>query len=664
MKKFGLFISIALLSAFVGCDSDDVEDPVVPAVSKPVVAVSENTPTSFGVEWDAVDEAAGYQYVVTESDAAGNTSEFCPETQTDKTSLRFDDAAAGAKYTVKVKALAAADSQLADSEYAEIFVETPAKGLSSQTFAFTVDDPVGYDSATVKVEPSIADETYFFAVVKSSLLLDKNSNAIIEMLKKDIEPESLVKGEQTIETKWLDPETAYVAVAFGYDADRGASTSVLSRSEKFSTAVDPRMSIDVSVMNAGDEAISAKCVPSGSGSYFVTAVKSADVAGMSDREILDAQLAALNAEIDKSGWDAVAAAQFRSGTSNYNASGLSIGTEYSVVAFGVQKSAAGKAEETTRLFKANTKTTAPEAVVEFTMNVIDGSQFVDPQPGIAGVGFQFEPNAATKTYAFSVYYETILESGYSDSDFIAMMTGDPASMIDAATDPEGNFRGYYPFEWGERAVVMTVGLNALGQPGPLQKKLIEITKDGQGGGGNEPTEPIERGDASLTFEHQIVDGGSLDPQYSGYPTLVLQFKPDAKCVDYRWAEGLVVNVVEQFGEDVLLSTLFLDESLKSTGSASDPDLTWNDRSMTSNDVGGTIYFPSVLGESFDVVAVAFDADKLPGKMVSATVTFPSSLDPATVAMKIPTSSVIRSYKKSTTLRLLDRTSRLKRYDLK
>lgn len=663
MKKFGLFISIALLTAFVGCDSDDVEDPVVPAVSKPVVAVSENTPTSFGVEWDAVDEAAGYQYVVTESDAAGNTSEFCPETQTDKTSLRFDDAAAGAKYTVKVKALAAADSQLADSEYAEIFVETPAEGLSSQTFAFTV-DPVGYDSATVKVEPSIADETYFFAVVKSSLLLDKNSNAIIEMLKKDIEPESLVKGERTIETKWLDPETAYVAVAFGYDADRGASTSVLSRSKKFSTVVDPRMSIDVSVMNAGDEAISAKCVPSGSGSYFVTAVKSADVAGMSDREILDAQLAALNAEIDKSGWDAVAAAQFRSGTSNYNASGLSIGTEYSVVAFGVQKSAAGKAEETTRLFKANTKTTAPEAVVEFTMNVIDGSQFVDPQPGIAGVGFQFEPNAATKTYAFSVYYETILESGYSDSDFIAMMTGDPASMIDAATDPEGNFRGYYPFEWGERAVVMTVGLNALGQPGPLQKKLIEITKDGQGGGGNEPTEPIERGDASLTFEHQIVDGGSLDPQYSGYPTLVLQFKPDAKCVDYRWAEGLVVNVVEQFGEDMLLSTLFLDESLKSTGSASDPDLTWNDRSMTSNDVGGTIYFPSVLGESFDVVAVAFDADKLPGKMVSATVTFPSSLDPATVAMKIPTSSVIRSYKKSTTLRLLDRTSRLKRYDLK
>ena len=145
---------------------------------------------------------------------------------------------------------------------------------------------------------------------------------------------------------------------------------------------------------------------------------------------------------------------------------------------------------------------------------------------------------------------------------------------------------------------------------------------------------------------------------------MIQFTPDAKCVDYRWAEGLVVNVVEQFGEDMLLSTLFLDESLKNTGSASDPDLTWNDRSMTSNDVGGTIYFPSVLGESFDVVAVAFDADKLPGKMVSATVTFPSSLDPASVAMKIPTSSVVRSYKQITALQLMNRTSHLTRYDLK
>ena len=575
MKKFGLFISIALLTAFVGCDSDDVEDPVVPAVSKPVVAVSENTPTSFGVEWDAVDEAAGYQYVVTESDAAGNTSEFCPETQTDKTSLRFDDAAAGAKYTVKVKALAAADSQLADSEYAEIFVETPAEGLSSQTFAFTV-DPVGYDSATVKVEPSIADETYFFAVVKSSLLLDKNSNAIIEMLKKDIEPESLIKGEQTIETKWLDPETAYVAVAFGYDADRGASTSVLSRSEKFSTAVDPRMSIDVSVMNAGDEAISAKCVPSGSGSYFVTAVKSADVAGMSDREILDAQLAALNAEIDKSGWDAVAAAQFRSGTSNYNASGLSIGTEYSVVAFGVQKSAAGKAEETTRLFKANTKTTSPEAKVQLTYVIDDGDKYVYVDPDFAGKAvmlFDLVPNEATAKWAVGLFYETVLEM--PEADIIAFMLGDPANLYtDALTDR------VVPLEWGEVLYVTTIGVNAAGVTGPLSMTRVEAVMDGNQGGGDEPTPPTtERSNASVGLSNSLFND-------EGNPAAQITFSPNSDCASFRFMIGYGPGLVEEAGEEAMIAA-FGDESLNMS---TNPEGLWYDSSVLQGSNGAVFTF--------------------------------------------------------------------------
>lgn len=635
MKKFGLFISIALLAAFVGCDSDDVDDPVVAAVSKPVVAVSENTPTSFGVEWDAVEKAVGYQYTVTASDAAGNTSEFRPETQTDKTSLRFDDAVAGVKYTVKVKALAEVDSQLADSEYAEIFVETPAEGLSAQTFAFTI-NPVGYDSATVKVKPSIAGETYFFAVVKNSLLLDKNNNAIVEMLKKEIDPASLVKGERTIETKWLDPETSYVAVAFGYDAEKGASTSLLSRSEKFKTGVDPRMSIEVSVTSVGDEAISAKCVPSGSGRYFVTAVASADVAGMTDHDILVEQLNALNAEIGKSGWDAVAA-QFRNGTSSYTASGLSIGTEYSIVAFGVQKSAAGKAEETTRLFRTKSKTSAPVAVVDFTLDIVDGHNFSDPSVyDKAGVGFQFEPNAATKTYAYSVFRESILDMDYSDSDLIAMMTGDPADLIDAANDPDDNFRGYYIFEWGERAVVMTVGLNALGQPGPLKKELIEVTKNGQGGGGT--TTPIERGDASLKFEYQILDGSNYNPQYAGYPMLMLQFTPDSKCVDYRWLDFLKVNVVEQFGEDMLLE-LLMDDSLEYDGSDTQ-DMAWYDRSMTDGDVWGMVYNTTLLGESYDIVAVALDSEGRAGKVVSATIEYPTSMEGATSsAARIPSSTM-------------------------
>ena len=653
MKKFGLFISIALLTAFVGCDSDDVEDPVVPAVSKPVVAVSENTPTSFGVEWDAVDEAAGYQYVVTESDAAGNTSEFCPETQTDKTSLRFDDAAAGAKYTVKVKALAAADSQLADSEYAEIFVETPAEGLSSQTFAFTV-DPVGYDSATVKVEPSIADETYFFAVVKSSLLLDKNSNAIIEMLKKDIEPESLVKGEQTSEAKWLDPETAYVAVAFGYDADRGASTSVLSRSEKFSTAVDPRMSIDVSVMNAGDEAISAKCVPSGSGSYFVTAVKSADVAGMSDREILDAQLAALNAEIDKSGWDAVAAAQFRSGTSNYNASGLSIGTEYSVVAFGVQKSAAGKAEETTRLFKANTKTTSPEAKVQLTYVIDDGDKYVYVDPDFAGKAvmlFDLVPNEATAKWAVGLFYETVLEM--PEADIIAFMLGDPANLYtDALTDR------VVPLEWGEVLYVTTIGVNAAGVTGPLSMTRVEAVMDGNQGGGDEPTPPTtERSNASVGLSNSLFND-------EGDPAAQITFSPNSDCASFRFMIGYGPGLVEEAGEEAMIAA-FGDESLnKSTN----PEGLWYDSSVLQGSNGAVFTFvKDALGATVCNYALAYDAEGVPGKISVDTMQFPASLDDLpTSPSSAPTSSMMfhTRYRHLAAIELMDRTSRLKVSNLK
>ena len=653
MKKFGLFISIALLTAFVGCDSDDVEDPVVPAVSKPVVAVSENTPTSFGVEWDAVDEAAGYQYVVTESDAAGNTSEFCPETQTDKTSLRFDDAAAGAKYTVKVKALAAADSQLADSEYAEIFVETPAEGLSSQTFAFTV-DPVGYDSATVKVEPSIADETYFFAVVKSSLLLDKNSNAIIEMLKKDIEPESLVKGEQTIEAKWLDPETAYVAVAFGYDADRGASTSVLGRSEKFSTAVDPRISIDVSVMNAGDEAISAKCVPSGSGSYFVTAVKSADVAGMSDREILDAQLAALNAEIDKSGWDAVAAAQFRSGTSNYNASGLSIGTEYSVVAFGVQKSAAGKAEETTRLFKANTKTTSPEAKVQLTYVIDDGDKYVYVDPDFAGKAvmlFDLVPNEATAKWAVGLFYETVLEM--PEADIIAFMLGDPANLYtDALTDR------VVPLEWGEVLYVTTIGVNAAGVTGPLSMTRVEAVMDGNQGGGDEPTPPTtERSNASVGLSNSLFND-------EGDPAAQITFSPNSDCASFRFMIGYGPGLVEEAGEEAMIAA-FGDESLnKSTN----PEGLWYDSSVLQGSNGAVFTFvKDALGATVCNYALAYDAEGVPGKISVDTMQFPASLDDLpTSPSSAPTSSMMfhTRYRHLAAIELMDRTSRLKVSNLK
>ncbi len=651
MKKFGLFISIALLFAFVGCDNDDVEDPGVPTVAKPVIAISENTPTSFGVEWDAVDQAAEYQYAVTQSDAEGNSSEFCPEAITAGTSVRFDNAAAGMKYTVKVKALAEADSQLADSEYAAIFVETPAEGISSLEFTFTIKS-AGYDSATVTVKPSIADEKYYFAVVKSASLVDKNSNAIIEMLKKDIDPASLVKGEQTIEKKWLDPETGYVAVAFGYDADKGASTSLLGRSEKFTTGVDPRMSIDLSILSAGNESISAKCSPSDSRTlYYVTAVSAASVGNKADRDIQTDLLKAINADIAKSGWDAVAAAQFRTGTSSFSATGLTIGTEYYVVAFGVTKAASGTAEEVTRLFKTKAKTSAPEALVGFSLKIIDGSQLVEPQVGKAAVGFQFSPNAATKSYAYGVFKESILEGDYADSDLIAMMTGDPATMIDPATDADDNFRGYYVFEWGERAVVMTVGLNAIGQPGKLQKELIEITKDGGG-----PSTPVERCDASVGMKSRIYKTSK------GEPASDTSFTPSSDCAKFRFMVALSAGFSDSVSENELIS-IFNDESYNAY---KDPNNgIWYDSSILGNklEINGVTYFDRVLGGATENISLAYNAEGVAGKIMVETLTWPGSIDDLPSASNVPTSSMIYVYRQVSAIQLLNRTH-AKRYDLK
>lgn len=646
MKKFGLFMTIALLFAFAGCSNDDTEDTVVATVPKPVLAVSENTPSSFGVEWEAVEKAAAYLYAVTVCDAAGNETEFRPMTQTDQTSLLFADADAGMKYTVRVKALAEADSQLSDSDYAEVFIETPAEGLSAQSFTFTV-EPAGYDSATVRVKPAIADESYYFAVVKNSSLLDKTNNAIVEMLKKEIDPASLVKGERTIETKWLDPETAYVAVAFGYDADKGTSTSLLSRSEKFTTAADPRMSIALSMQSVGDETIAVRCVPSdAAASYYVTALKAADVAGMSDRAILEAELEALNARIAQSGWDAVAADNFRKGAGSYNAAGLSVGTEYCVVAFGVAKSASGKAEETTRLFTAKAKTTSPVAVVDFSYRIEDGNKYVSYDPDFAGKAAWFVsmiPNKATVKYAYGLFNEKILEM--AEEDVIAYMTGDPANMQTEAIKD-----GTLAVEWGTVLYALTVGVNSLGETGPLSITRVEITKDGQGGGG---TTPVERGDASVGLDYRVVDGSIMDPQYAGYPTLVLQFKPDSKCVDYRWLDFLKVGVVGQFGEDALLEVL-MDDNYKYDGSDTQ-DMAWYDRSMTDEDYWGMVYKPTLLGESYDIVAVALDAEGRAGKVTDVTIQYPTSLEgSAAASVRIPSSVMFsRATKLRSTVALLE-----------
>lgn len=124
-------------------------------------------------------------------------------------------------------------------------------------------------------------------------------------------------------------------------------------------------------------------------------------------------------------------------------------------------------------------------------------------------------------------------------------------------------------------------------------------------------------------------------------------------MDYRWLDFLKVGVVGQFGEDALLEVL-MDDSLKYDGSNTQ-DMAWYDRSMTEEDIWGMVYKPTLLGESYDIVAVALDAEGRAGKVTDVTIQYPTSLEgSAAASVRIPSSVMFsRATKLRSTVALLE-----------
>lgn len=606
MKKFGLFLSISLLFAFTGCNDDDTEEPVVQAVSKPVVAITENTSNSFSVEWDAVAQAEEYLYSVSKEDAQGNASEVYPETRTSATKLTVSDASAATKYTVRVQSIASAESNLADSDFAEIFIVTPAEGQTAQTFAFGT-PTVTYSSITMSIEPAVAEDSYYAAAVKTSLLLDKNSNEIINMVKADIEESTLKKGNQTLTFEQLDPSTNYTVVAFGYDAAKGSSTSVLYRSEQVETAADTRASFELSILSTGDTSVSAKCVPSDAQvSYYLAVVPATEVAGKNDYTVLDEQIAKLN----KQSWDVISG-QLRQGTSTLSATNLTMGTEYYVVAFGLQRSVSGTAEAATRLFKVGVETTKPEPIVAIEYSVEDGDNYMDPEAaGRAIVMIRLTPNAATVKFGYGLYYETFLN--LTEEEQILTMTGDPGQFETEAVE------GGYIIDWGERLCLAAVGIDATGETGPISKELIVVEKDNIGGGGDDggDTDPVERSEASVTINVKASNGCSDADIPVGTPTLILGCTPSSDCASYRVMPAMNEGTLEDFGEDELIKA-FADKTYE------------NDLWFSGEEIGSGAVFSfkvGILGQTVETIAIGYDAEGRPGKLTMVATTYPSSLD--------------------------------------
>lgn len=115
MKDYLLWTAAAVLMLSVSCEKNTVPEPEpepeLPRISAPELRIFDYDETSFIVEWDAVENAGSYAYVLDDS----------PEMTVSETRLRISDLETKS-YVLKVKAVSKA-LQLADSEYAEIKID-------------------------------------------------------------------------------------------------------------------------------------------------------------------------------------------------------------------------------------------------------------------------------------------------------------------------------------------------------------------------------------------------------------------------------------------------------------------------------------------------------------------------------------------------------------
>lgn len=118
MKKYAFMAVTAAAMLFAGCESSENETPEKTALDMPLLTAGEISATGFKVEWNAVANAAGYEYVLDGGEAVA-TAELSAE---------FSDLEPSADYIVKVRAVAAENTNYADSDYAEQRVRT-AEGL-------------------------------------------------------------------------------------------------------------------------------------------------------------------------------------------------------------------------------------------------------------------------------------------------------------------------------------------------------------------------------------------------------------------------------------------------------------------------------------------------------------------------------------------------------
>lgn len=471
MRKFGLFLCLSLLFAFTGCsDSDDVEEQGGTVLAKPTVVVTTTTSAAFKVKWDAVPNAESYKYRLSQENESGEEITVQSELATSANALAFSDLNPKTKYILRVKAVAAGGSGLADSDYAKIFAMTLAEEPTALTFEKIAATNPTYESIDVEIVPS-AENLYYWQVVENSLIADKSDREIVAALKENIS--ELTSGTVKKTIHGLKAETGYTIVAFGYDIDANKSTSAVARLEKaFTTPADTRMTIRIAVGEVSDDNAHVTFTPSvADGRYFADVIAAADAAGKSDMEIvalLQAKYGAAMTDIARTGKYEMDAA-------------LEAKTNYVAVAFGYDVAAS---EFLTQLFRADIKNGG--ANPDFSdawadMACVYGS-FNDGSPALGANVYPNEQTASIKMGMLTLRgsASSLEEVGLTAEQLRDEILKQGETLPESLKDEDGSYQAVYHIEYGKVYLFANVALDAAGKGGEVNWFIARAQTSAQG----------------------------------------------------------------------------------------------------------------------------------------------------------------------------------------
>ena len=512
MKKFGLFLCLSLLFAFAGCDKDETEDPVANTqLAKPEVSIASTTESSFKVVWEAVADAEGYKYQLAQEGETGEEIPVIAEQTTSATALSFDDLEPETKYILRVKAYAGG---MEDSAYCKIFATTLAEEREPLTFTSISVSNVTYESATVELVPA-AEDLYYYAVIEYSQFENKSDAEIISALKSGITASSLVSGRQTKTVHGLKESTKYQVVAFGWNADEGKATSDVSHLEEaFTTEADTRLSIEIGIGSVTDQEATVTYTPTPSdGTYFADVIEASLIANKSDLEIVSY----LQTEYADNKLQEIRYTGTKSKTYQ-----LSSSTDYVAVAFAYDTEIS---ELTSLMFTQ-----------AFSSGMLEGdSVFTITVSNIGKTSADVDVKTSDpEMYYFLAGYPTTLEAQVGGienmtTEIVAMLNDYCADLsFDVVAQQmlyQGNIGGSFKLSPNTEYKIYALGVTK-----ESDKSLKTVTTMAT----SKAFTTLEDNSKypAVSFDYEVIDGGSIDTQYAGMKVLYLMFTPNSLCTNY------------------------------------------------------------------------------------------------------------------------------------